>query len=87
MSGTLELPKGPVTPLRQVRPADPYDSEAYSTAKKLSVPTPQLLAEAKAEQALEEVPKSTGGKSRRRKGGKKARKTRKTRRRMTKSRK
>jgi len=83
MSGTLELPKGPVTPLRQVRPADPYDSEAYSIAKKLSVPTPQLLAEAKAEQALEEVPKSTGGKSRRRKGGKKARKTRKTRRRKT----
>lgn len=79
MSGTLDLPKGPRTPLRQVRPADPYDSEAYSTAKKLEIPTPQLLAEAKAEQAMEEVPKAKGGKSRRRRTSKKTRKLRKTR--------
>lgn len=83
MSGTLALPTGPRTPLRQVRPADPYDSEAYSTAKKLNIPTPQLLAEAKAEQALEEVPKGKGGKSRRRKTRKVSKKARKTRRRKS----
>ena len=83
MSGTLDLEKGPRTPLRQVRPADPYDSEAYSTAKKLNIPTPQLLAEAKAEQALVEVPKGKGGKSRRRKTRKVSKKARKTRRRKS----
>jgi hypothetical protein len=78
MSGTLDLPKGPRTPLRQVRPADPDDSEAYSTAKKLEISTPKLLEQAKEAQAKEEVPKNKGGKSRRRKT-KKARKARKTR--------
>jgi hypothetical protein len=83
MSGTLDLPAGPRTPLRQVRPADPYDSEAYSTAKKLEISSPELLAQAKAEQDKQEVPKNKGGKSRRRKS-RKTKKSRKTRRRHRK---
>ena len=83
MSGTLDLPAGPRTPLRQIRPADPYDSEAYSTAKKLTISTPQLLAEAKAAQDKEEVPAGKGGKSRRRKTRKVSKKARKTRRRRS----
>jgi hypothetical protein len=82
MSGTLELPAAPYTPKRQIRPTDIYASSPdYTPAERLKIGTPELLAQAKAEQALEEVPKGKGGKrhvtkSRRRKGGKKARKTR-----------
>lgn len=87
MSGTLDLPPPdvPLTPKRQIRRADMYASSPdYTPAEKLKIGTPDLLAQAKAEQALQEVPKSKGGKrhvtkSRRRKGGKKARKTRRRR--------
>lgn len=80
MSGTLDLPTAPYTPKRQIRPADIYASSPdYTPAEKLKIGTPELLAQAKAEQAMEEVPKNKGGKSRRRKGTKKARKVRKTR--------
>jgi hypothetical protein len=80
MSGTLDLPTGPYTPKRQVRPADIYASSPdYTPAKKLEITTPKLLEDAKEAQAKEEVPKNKGGKSRRRKT-KKARKVRKTRR-------
>jgi hypothetical protein len=79
MSGTLDLPTAPYTPKRQIRPADIYASSPdYTPAEKLKIGTPDLLAQAKAEQAMEEVPKAKGGKSRRRKT-KKARKARKTR--------
>jgi len=78
MSGTLELPTAPYTPKRQIRPADIYaSSPEYTPAEKLKIGTPELLAQAKAEQAKEEAPKKAG-KSRRRKT-KKARKTRKVR--------
>ena len=85
MSGTLDLPLGPLTPKRQIRRADMYASSPdYTPAEKLKISTPDLLAQAKAEQALQEVPKGKGGKrhatkSRRHKGGKKARKTRRRR--------
>jgi hypothetical protein len=79
MSGTLDLPTGPYTPKRQIRPADIYaSSPEYTPAKKLEISTPKLLEEAKEAQAKEEVPKNKGGKSRRRKT-KKARKTRRRR--------
>ena len=77
MSGTLDLPTAPYTPKKQIRPADIYASSPdYTPAEKLKIGTPDLLKQAKDAQALEEVPKPKGGKSRRRKGGKKARKTR-----------
>jgi hypothetical protein len=77
MSGTLDLPTAPYTPKRQIRPADIYASSPdYTPAEKLKISTPKLLQEAKDAQALQEVPKAKGGKSRRRKGGKKTRKTR-----------
>ena len=77
MSGTLDLPTAPYTPKRQIRPTDIFASSPdYTPAEKLKISTPDLLAQAKAAQALEEVPKAKGGKSRGRKGGKKARKTR-----------
>jgi hypothetical protein len=77
MSGTLDLPTAPYTPKKQIRPADIYASSPdYTPAEKLKISTPDLLKRAKDAQALEEVPKAKGGKSRRRKGGKKARKTR-----------
>jgi hypothetical protein len=87
MSGTLDLPPGPLTPKRQIRRADMYASSPdYTPAEKLKISTPDLLAQAKAEQALQEVPKGKGGKrhvtkSRRRKSRKtkKSRKTRKVR--------
>ena len=80
MSGTLDLPAGPYTPKRQIRPADIYASSPdYTPAEKLKIGTPELLAQAKTEQAMQEVPKGKGGKSRRRRGSKKARKTRKVR--------
>jgi hypothetical protein len=92
MSGTLDLPKAPFTPRKQIRPADIYASSPdYTPAEKLKIGTPELLAQAKAEQALEEAPRGKGGKrhmtkSRRRKGGKKTRGRRvtKTRRRSRK---
>lgn len=77
MSGTLELPpKGFFTPPRQKIPSATTPGTSYSPAEKLKISTPDLLKQAKDAQALEEVPKAKGGKSRRRKGGKKARKTR-----------
>jgi hypothetical protein len=78
MSGTLDLPTAPYTPKKQIRPADIYASSPdYTPAEKLKISTPDLLKRARAAQALEEVPKpKKGGKSRHRKGGKKARKTR-----------
>jgi hypothetical protein len=77
MSGTLDLPpKGFFTPPRQKIPSATTPGTSYSPAEKLTIGTPALLEEAKRAQALEEVPKRKGGKSRRRKGGKKARKTR-----------
>ena len=86
MSGTLGLPeKGFFTPPRQKIPSATTPGTSYSPAEKLKIGTPELLAQAKAEQALEEVPKAKGGKSRRRKGSKKARKTRGRGRRMTKT--
>jgi hypothetical protein len=76
MSGTLDLPpKGFFTPPRQKIPSATTPGTSYSPAEKLKIRTPDLLKQAKDAQALEEVPKK-GGKSRRRKGGKKARKTR-----------
>jgi len=86
MSGTLELPaKGFFTPPRQKIPSATTPGTSYSPAEKLKIGTPELLAQAKAAQALEEVPKGKGGKSRRRKGSKKARKTRGRGRRITKT--
>jgi hypothetical protein len=77
MSGTLDLPpKGFFTPPRQKIPSATTPGTSYSPAEKLKIRTPDLLKQAKDAQALEEVPKAKGGKSRRRKGGKKARKTR-----------
>jgi hypothetical protein len=77
MSGTLDLPpKGFFTPPRQKIPSPTTPGTSYSPAEKLKIRTPDLLEAAKRAQALEEVPKPKGGKSRRRKGGKKARKTR-----------
>jgi hypothetical protein len=77
MSGTLDLPpKGFFTPPRQKIPSPTTPGTSYSPAEKLKIRTPDLLKQAKDAQALEEVPKAKGGKSRRRKGGKKARKTR-----------
>jgi len=77
MSGTLDLPpKGFFTPPRQKIPSATTPGTSYSPAEKLKIGTPDLLKQAKDAQALEEVPKRKGGKSRRRKGGKKARKTR-----------
>jgi len=58
-------------------------SPDYTPAEKLKISTPDLLAQAKAEQALQEVPKGKGGKSRRRKS-RKTKKSRKTRRRHRK---
>ena len=79
MSGTLALPNGPYTPPRQKIPSATTPGTAYSPAEKLKIGTPELLAQAKTEQAMQEVPKGKGGKSRRRRGSKKARKVRKTR--------
>ena len=77
MSGTLDLPpKGFFTPPRQKIPSPTTPGTSYSPAEKLKIRTPDLLKQAKDAQALEEVPKAKGGKSRRRKGSKKARKTR-----------
>lgn len=76
MSGTLDLPpKGMYTPPRQKIRSATTPGTAYSPAENLKMSTPELLKQAKEDQAKQEVPKNKGGKSRRRKT-KKARKTR-----------
>jgi hypothetical protein len=76
MSGTLDLPeRGYFTPPRQRTKISRTPGTDYSPAEKLKISTPELLAQAKTEQDMEEVPKKKGGKTRRRKG-RKARKTR-----------
>lgn len=77
MSGTLDLPpKGMYTPPRQKIKSATTPGTSYSPAEKLKIGTPDLLKQAKDEQAKEEAAAKKGGKSRRRKGGKKSRKTR-----------
>jgi hypothetical protein len=75
-TGTLDLPpKGMYTPPRQKIRSATTPGTDYSPAEKLKMSTPELLKEAIADQAKQEVPKNKGGKSRRRKT-KKGRKTR-----------
>lgn len=77
MSGTLDLPeKGMYTPPRQKIKSATTPGTSYSPAQPLKVKTPDLLKQAREEQAVEEAKAKKGGKSRRRKGGKKSRKTR-----------